>query len=150
MRVFITRTMSNDNNFDFLNRIIPFKMYCFYPTEGYYWRWYSFTNCCRAHFSALTSCFRLPSLEISEFLLILTFRCGPTSHDRCRPVFRSCVSSVQFAVQCPDPWSSRCLQLLFFVVLTIPKCDTCRHLPTPSSAAPVCYECSSSTRPLVV
>jgi len=99
--------------------------------------------------SALTTWFRLQSFEISEFSLILTYRCGPTSHDRCRPVFRSSVSSVQFAVQCPDPWSSRWLHFLFLVVWT----TEIRHLqasPTLSSAAPVCYECSSSTRLLVV
>jgi len=101
------------------------------------------TNCCEPRFaSALTSWFRLPSFKISEFLLILTTRCGPTSYDRCQPVFRSCVSSVQFAVQ----WSSRWLQLLFLVVWTTEM----RHLQAPSSAAPVCYECSSSTRLLVV
>jgi len=46
--------------------------------------------------------------------------CGPTytSHDRCRPIFRSCVSSVKFAVHCPDPWSSRWLRLLFLVLWT--------------------------------
>jgi len=81
--------------------------------------WLQFVDSTNCRFeSALTSWFRLPSFEISEFLLILTSRCGLTSHDRRRPVFRSCVSSVQFAVQCPDPWSSCWLHLLFLVVWT--------------------------------
>jgi len=43
-----------------------------------------YTNCHVPRFeSALTSWFRLPSFEISEFLLILMSRCGPTSHDLC-------------------------------------------------------------------
>jgi len=81
----------------------------------------------------------------SEFLLILTSRCGPTSHDWCRPVFRSCISSAQFAVECQDQWSSRWLHFLFLVIWTT-RCDTCRHPPTPSAVAPVCYEWYSSSR----
>jgi len=35
-------------------------------------------------------------------------------------------------------------------LVTSRKCDTCRHSPTSSSAAPVCYEYSSPTRLLLV
>jgi len=58
-------------------------------------------------------------------------------------------SSVQFAVQCPHPWS---MSLVTSPVLS--RLDhghaTLAGIPTPSSAAPVSYECSSSTRLLVV
>jgi len=71
------------------------------------------------HFeSALTLWFRLPSFEISKFLLILTSRCGPTSHHWCRPVFQFCVSSVPFPAKCPDPWTISWLRLLFLVIWT--------------------------------
>jgi len=33
MRVFITRTISINDSFDFLNRIIPFKLYAFYSAN---------------------------------------------------------------------------------------------------------------------
>jgi len=97
---------------------------------------------------------RTPLRDGADFVVIrLPYRCGPTSHDRCRPVFRSCVSFAQFAVQCAcrlqirDPVDG---YVSFSSSSGLRKCDTCRHPPTPSSAAPVCYECSSSTRLLVV